>query len=82
MLSKYYFCFRVAIIGITPGNAIPFTYPLAEQIFTLYLVRGFVCLFCFFVCLFAFFYSHLVGGYYRRRLENFTFLMLLPLLFF
>ena len=34
MLSKDYFRFRVAIINIaiTPDNAIPFTYRLAEQI--------------------------------------------------
>ena len=32
MLLKHYFRFRVAIIAITPDNAIPFTYPLADQI--------------------------------------------------
>ena len=32
MLLKDYFRFRVAFIAITPDNAIPFTYPLEEQI--------------------------------------------------
>ena len=32
MLSKYYFRFLIAVIANIPVNAIPFTYPLAEQI--------------------------------------------------
>ena len=72
---------------LTPYGHLPIIRALSSLRFISSGVLCFVfCVFFFFlVCLFSYFlflYSHSVGGYYRRRLENFTFLILLFLLFF
>ena len=71
---------------LTPYGHLPIIRALSSLRFISSGVLCFVfCVFFFLVCLFSYFlflYSHSVGGYYRRRLENFTFLILLFLLFF
>ena len=61
------------ILSLTPYGNLSIIRALSSLHF---IPSGVWCLylFCLFVCLF---YSHSVAGYYRYRLENFTFLILL-----